>query len=214
VPGDGDEHERTVRAPARVWRWLLAAAAPAFLAGAAGYVLGARSVPDPRALDAVDVGFLVDMTEHHDQAVELALLQLANGEDPIARDFATEVLLFQRKELGQMAELLVAGGELPPERDPARTTMAWMDMPTPAAAMPGMASPEQLAALADSRGPEADERFLRLMREHHRGGLHMASYAAEHAGNPRVRELAGTMARNQQLEVREYTDLLRRRGLE
>lgn len=211
MPGDGEE---MATAPSGGWRWLVLATAVAFLVGAAGYLLGARVAPDPGALDEVDTGFLVDMTEHHDQAVEMALLQLANGQDPIARDFAIEVLLFQRKELGQMAELLVAGGEVPPERDPARTTMAWMDMPTPAAAMPGMASPEQLAALGDARGVEADERFLRLMREHHRGGLHMASYAAEHAGNPRVRELAGIMARNQQLEIREYTELLRRRGME
>jgi uncharacterized protein (DUF305 family) len=194
--------------------WLTIGLALVFLVGAVGYVIGTRGDDDTTALSSTDVGFLVDMSEHHDQAVEMALLQLANGDDPIARDFATEVLLVQRKELGIMETMLSLGGESPPERDPQRVSMAWMDMATPASEMPGMATEAQMDELAAASGPESDRLFLELMRNHHAGGLHMAEWQAEYGSNPSVVALAERMARNQAIEVNEYTKLLRTLGYE
>lgn len=194
--------------------WLAVGLALAFLVGAIGYVVGTRGDDTATALSATDNGFLVDMSEHHDQAVEMALLQLANGTDEIARDFATEVVMQQRKELGIMETMLLAGGAQLPEADPARVSMAWMDMATPASQMPGMATEAQMAELAEASGPESDRMFLELMRNHHAGGLHMAEWQAEYGSNPSVVALAERMARNQALEVNEYTDLLRRLGYE
>jgi uncharacterized protein (DUF305 family) len=194
--------------------WLTVGLALVFLVGAVGYVIGTRGDDDATALSPTDVGFLVDMSEHHDQAVEMALLQLANGEDPIARDFATEVLLVQRKELGIMETMLSQGGESAPERDPQRVSMAWMDMATPASEMPGMATEAQMDELAAASGAESDRLFLELMRNHHAGGLHMAEWQAEYGSNPSVVALAERMARNQAIEVNEYTELLRTLGYE
>jgi len=42
------------------------------------------------------------------------------------------------------------------------------------------------------------------LTEHNRGGVHLTEYAAEHAGDPRIRELAGRMVTAQQAEIREY----------
>ena len=174
-----------------------------FLAGAVGYLVGVRSSKTPTS--AVDVGFMIDMSEHHDQAVRMALMELAHGQDPTVRGFAQDVLLFQRSELGAMGVLLDEQGAVRPDLDPDRSAMAWMNMATPSGAMPGMATEEQLARLEAARGLDADRLFLELMSAHHEGGLHMAEYAADHGSDSRVRALAARMAKYQEIEVREYT---------
>jgi uncharacterized protein (DUF305 family) len=55
--------------------------------------------------------------------------------------------------------------------------------------------------------------FLTLMIDHHRGGVHMASYAAEHAGDEDVRQLAARIARNQEMEIEELEVAGARYGL-
>lgn len=91
--------------------------------------------------------------------------------------------------------------------------MDWMDQPVPWRAMPGLASEEQMQALRDATGAEADTLFLELLADHHRGGLHMADYAAENAGAADVRAMAATIARMQRVEIAEYIDVARREGL-
>ena len=69
---------------------------------------------------AVDVGFLQDMTSHHDQAVQMALDEIRNGSDPTVKDYALEVLTFQRWELGKMASMLQQRGLAPLSDDADR----------------------------------------------------------------------------------------------
>lgn len=173
-----------------------------FLGGAVGYLVGVRSSGTPSG--AVDVGFLNDMSDHHDQAVTMGLLALATSDDPVVRGFAQDVVVFQRSELGTMSAYLSDQDTARLDYDAERPVMAWMGMSTTLSTMPGMASEEDLARLREARGPEFDLLFLQLMRAHHEGGIHMATYAAENASDPRVRELAARMARNQEIEVREY----------
>lgn len=169
-----------------------------------GGVVLERRTGTPSA-DSVDVGFLQDMRSHHDQAVQMASVAAATAGNPQVRDFAREVLIFQQYEIGYMEALLEEWGAFP--ADPKRTAMEWMGMRSSVEAMPGMASEEELERLADATGAEADELFLQLMTDHHRGGLHMARYAAEHAKDPRVRDLAARMAKTQQAEIGEYRHL-------
>ena len=95
-----------------------------------------------------------------------------------------------------------------------RRAMTWMSMSTAVSDMPGMATKAELDALQSASGREVDRLFLALMREHHLGGVHMASFAAREGQNKRVRELAAQMARNQQIEVAEYDHTAQRLGLE
>jgi uncharacterized protein (DUF305 family) len=203
-PVDGAPSERNP-----LW-WVALIGALAFLVGSVGYLVGVRTTEPSATFNEVDIGFLQDMIDHHDQAVQMALLELANGEDPTARHFAEEVLLFQRWEIGVMDRLLeeanATRGGVP------RNVMAWMGATVPLADMPGLASEAEMQALADAEGAEADRLFLELMRVHHEGGIHMAEYAAENGSNERVRELAGRIAEYQRIEVREYTMLMERLG--
>lgn len=190
--------------------WIAVTVAAAFLVGAIGYLVGVRVTESSAALNQVDVGFLQDMLDHHDQAVELSLLELANGEDRTAREFAQETIIFQRREIGLMERLLEEGGQ--PRGEVPREVMSWMNMTVPLSEMPGMATEVELDALAAARGADADRLFLELMREHHVGGIHMADWAAEFGENERARELARQIADYQRIEVREYTMLMERLG--
>jgi uncharacterized protein (DUF305 family) len=172
------------------------------------FVVGRQSAGPGQ--DEVDIGFLQDMTSHHEQAVQMALTYLDRGEDSVTRSFAQEVILFQRWELGKMAAWLDERDVEPASGDPDRPVMGWMGMGGTLAEMPGMASQESLDRLAASEGREADLLFLELMSEHHRGGLHMSEYAAEQAADDRIRELAAVMARNQRAEIGEYARVIER----
>jgi len=154
-----------------------------------GFLVAARN----EAPSSIDVGFTLDMVDDHDQAVRMALVVLNKPDiDGGVRNFATEVLLFPRWELGIMDTYLANWHQQ--RGDLERTSMQSMDMRTPVAARPGMATAAQLENLKEAGGADADRLFLTLMREHHRGGVHMSQYAAAHASDGDVRELATRMA--------------------
>ena len=179
--------------------------AVAFLTFTIGFAVGTRRAEDRAA--AYDVGFLQDMIAHHEQAVSISLMTLANTDDPTIRAFAQEVVLFQRHDLGTMTTLLNRWEAPQSQGD---TAMEWMGTPVPPDEMPGLATDEQLERLTEARGPAADALFLAIMSAHHVGGVHMAEAAAENASDPYVRQLAQGMATNQSAEVGEYSATRRR----
>jgi uncharacterized protein (DUF305 family) len=156
---------------------------------------------------SVDVGFLQDMRWHHDQAVQVSIAQIRKtGGNATVRQLAREIVLSQQLESGSMVEQLHEFGAA--EANETGTAMTWMGMTsTPVDEMPGMATSDQLTALAEADGKDADILFLRMMIAHHQGGIHMADYAAEHATTARVRELALAMSQNQTSEISEMQQL-------
>jgi uncharacterized protein (DUF305 family) len=166
----------------------------------------------PPGADSVDVGFLQDMLTHHEQALGVATVTIARGEDPVVRSFAREVLTEQGYETGVMTQKLNDWGYS--RQDRSDQAMAWMDMAVPVADMPGLLSREELDQIDSASGRELDALFLEKMAEHHRGGLHMAQYAAEHASDADVRALAARMVRNQSGEINEYRLAAQQRGFD
>ena len=53
-----------------------------------------------------DADFLMMMILHHQSAIEMAQLQLANGTDPEARAFAEKVIAAQTAEIAEIREML------------------------------------------------------------------------------------------------------------
>ena len=164
--------------------------------------LALQSRFDGEPEDSIDVGFMRDMISHHEQAIQLGLLGVANTEDPGVNHFAQEAIIAQQWEIGYMTALLEDWGYGTGSTE--RDAMVWMDMPSSVADMPGMASDEEMAAFRRMSGAEADAEFLRLMGAHHQGGLHMAEEARDGANDERVVALADRMANNQQREIEEY----------
>ncbi len=174
-------------------------AALAFLGFAVGFAV---TRDRPPSADSADVGFLQDMLTHHDQALGVAALTIAYGEDPTVRSYAREVLTSQAYETGVMTQML-ADWDITRD-DRSDEAMAWMDMGVPVEQMPGLLTEEQLDEIGEARGRELDRLFLERMAEHHRGGLHMAQSGAELADDDGVAALAARMERNQAGEINEY----------
>ncbi|EFC83544.1 protein of unknown function DUF305 [Parafrankia sp. EUN1f] len=230
------------RAPVWVRLWwtpLVLFAVVGLLAAGAGI----RALIDrPPADSSVDVGFARDMSEHHSQAVQMAMVEFSHGGDAAIRSVAQDIALGQQREIGIMATWLSGWGRT---ETSAREPMAWMagdsgatgdgghsahegmGMGTGAEAdagatdagsadtsvrMPGMASEAELARLAAASGRDLDIQFLTLMIRHHRGGIEMAQYAWLHADSDKVRTLARVMVGNQDREITQMQADLERLG--
>ncbi|HSV68341.1 MAG TPA: DUF305 domain-containing protein [Mycobacteriales bacterium] len=201
-------------------RWLvglLAAvcAVALFAAGVAVAVLAGIGRPGVPAEDSVDVGFARDMQVHHVQATAMAGWVRDHSRDPLVRNLAYDIETQQFGEIGRFNGWLDSWGYLPGSD---RAPMAWMAGSGRHAhvsadgLMPGMATSAELATLKTLSGTALDVDFLRLMIRHHQGGLAMAQYAAEHAGEDYVRTTAQKIATAQQGEVVIMEQDLRERG--
>ena len=177
---------------------------------AALWALSGDDDPDV-PMNAVDVGFLQDMIDHHEQALLISDAYLENNPDGDAAPYAHEVVMFQTRDLGWMRDWLAEEGYA--EGEPDRSAMEWMNEPTPVAEMPGMQSQERLDELAAATGAEADRLFFSMMTEHHLGGAHMADFAAANGADQEIVEFAEAVSRNQRIEVVEYANAMERLGL-
>lgn len=205
-PGDGDRSGRSGIGRPRGWTAVALVVALCFLAWALGWNLGRGRPP---ARDSADVGFLYDMVAHHTQAVEMARVELLEGEEPSVKVFAEEILRFQSYEIGVMDRMLDEWGydlENPPE-----TAMGWMGHATTAETMPGMATGEELEALREG---QTDAIFLALMADHHAGGVAMAEAGIREVDDAEVRALAERIARSQRFEIRELLAAAASAGLD
>ncbi|MCU0311391.1 MAG: DUF305 domain-containing protein [Acidimicrobiales bacterium] len=190
--------------PRSTGQWILAVVALVFLAGAVGYAIRAFAEPSPNELSTVDEGFLIDMVDHHDQAVEMSIIATDRASDPQVRRLAQEVIISQRWELGVMESVLGRGG-LTRRTDPEQLAMGWMGMaPMPAAEMPGLATEEQLEELRGASPEQVNDLFLELMIAHHEAGVEMAEFAAADGSNAYVRQFASDVGFNQRDEIDEY----------
>ncbi|MBV9454469.1 MAG: DUF305 domain-containing protein [Rubrobacter sp.] len=151
------------------------------------------------------------MMVHHAQAVQMAetVRKRTNSEE--IRVLATDVVLTQQAEIGQMRGWLDVWG-LPAAGGATGSAMAWMGHPS-TGTMPGMATPEDLARLQQASPEEADEQFLRLMIPHHQAAVVMAEAILERSDRPEVQRLAQKIIASQQEEIRGMQALLQRKGL-
>ena len=194
--------------PTRV-QLIALAAALLFLAGSVGYVVG--SLPERSGGSEAEVGFLLDMISHHEQAIEMSKTALSAGMPEGVESFALEVVADQRYETGLMEAYLRRWGH--PRQDDDGLAMGWMGHEVPEVSMPGLATAADLERLSDARGAEAAALWLALMTVHHEGGVHMASAAVERVEDAAVRALAERMARVQRIEINEYASARTRLGL-
>lgn len=184
------------------------------LSAAAGYGLGLRAeAAQSIGPSAIDIGFAQSMRSHHDQAVVLTDILLA---DPTSKltDLARSIQSAQLIEIGQMRgwlalweqpllpaadsmEWMLLGAE-PPSEALRRYLIACRSSP---GGMPGLATQEEINRLRALRGDERDRLFLQLMVRHHQGGIPMLRFAADNAQTAAVRMLAAQMETEQTREL-------------
>ena len=189
------------------------------LGGGLAVALGIGRTDQPAA-DSVDAGFSRDMSRHHLQAVEMANLAAGRSTDREVLWLAFDIASTQTNQAGRMQGWLMLWGLPPTSGD----TMGWMDDEAMAghhmsateaadgAVMPGMATETELAQLRSLQGAPFDVMFLQLMIRHHQGGLEMAEYGQQHAGEAVVRRLARSIAETQTAETTTMEQMLRARG--
>ncbi|MGY0233389.1 DUF305 domain-containing protein [Longispora urticae] len=192
--------------PPQARRWPLVVLA-AVLALATGFAL-AQFWPGKPGENSAEAGFARDMSSHHAQAVEIAMLAYDRAQSPDLKNLGYDVALTQEAQIGTMNAWLVEW-DLLPTGDQRR--MAWMPDGSGLLVnglMPGMATPAELAELRAATGTAFDILACQLMLRHHLGGIHMVDGVLKATDNPEVTRLATAMKAGQQKEIVTLRDIL------
>jgi uncharacterized protein (DUF305 family) len=152
---------------------------------------------------AVDQRFLRLMTFHRAMGVELAQAAAARVDDPELRRLASLMIVDQSGEMdimGQWWRSWIA---------PEMPSLS----PKEHAAMPGMPTAEELAALGAARDSGFDALFLPVMSRPHAGAIAMANDALAGAVDPRVWLLAQSIRHAQANQIAMMWRLVAGRSL-
>nr|BFF00745.1 hypothetical protein GCM10020241_24200 [Streptoalloteichus tenebrarius] len=136
------------------------------------------------------------MITHHRQALDMAALAPQRAGDEQVRGLAARISDAQGPEIAAMRAWL------------ERTGQAEQHGGHDHASMPGMATPEQLAALRAASGGEFDRQFLRLMIAHHEGAVTMATDVLTRGVDVFVQEMAQDVIATQTAEITRMRALL------
>lgn len=156
-----------------------------------------------------DVTFMQGMILHHQQAVDMAALveDRTNREDIV--ELAGRIDATQEDEIAFMRSWLEDRGEVAPDpSDPHAMHAAGLDH----SAMSGMATPEQMDALAEAAGVAFDQLFLELMIAHHEGAIEMVDELLGQPGSafdPALYDFANDVESEQEAEIRRMSRILR-----
>jgi uncharacterized protein (DUF305 family) len=112
-----------------------------------------------------DVRFMQGMIGHHAQALEMTALVPAHSSSDAIRKLAQRIEISQADEIQMMQEWLTRRGQKVPDQHAHHAPGAPL--------MPGMLTGEEMARLAQTKGPEFDRLFLQFMIKHHEGALTM-----------------------------------------
>lgn len=148
---------------------------PAAGAGSdAAYIARARADSLRNPYVEADVEFMYNMIGHHAQAITMARMAPTHGASPEVQRLAARIINAQHDEIATM-ERWLRDRQKPVPQIPAdgSAPMMLMNGETMHMLMPGMLTPEQLAALDAARGEEFDKLFLTDMISHHRGAVSM-----------------------------------------
>lgn len=139
-----------------------------------------KATPPQRS--QADIDFMQGMIMHHQQAVEMTALIASHTENKDVRALGAKISSSQSDEIRFMQRWLAGRGQAT-SMPGAMPGMPNMDMNgKPMAPMPGMLTPEQMAALRVAKGAEFDRLFLTGMIQHHGGALIMVKALFDEAG--------------------------------
>ncbi|PPK67362.1 DUF305 domain-containing protein [Actinokineospora auranticolor] len=151
--------------------------------------------------NAADFGYAENMINHHQQAVDMTALAETRAQDASVKGLAARIGDTQEPEIGAMNAWLERNGK--PRVDPHHSAHAGHH-----AAMPGMATPEQMDQLRAATGADFDKLFLQLMIRHHEGAIAMANGVQQDGIDVRVQEMADNIVAEQSDEIRRMRTML------
>jgi uncharacterized protein (DUF305 family) len=137
-----------------------------------------------------DERFIDAMIPHHQGAIEMAQVALANAEHSEILALAEDVVAAQETEIGQLKSI---------KQEQFGTSEVSMDMSAEEMEGMGMASdPQELA----SQDP-FDKAFIDNMIPHHESAIAMAQVVLEESENPEIRKIAGAIVDAQEREIEQ-----------
>jgi uncharacterized protein (DUF305 family) len=185
-------------------RWITAAGLATVLASASPAAAQGHThtstAPMPAHTDA-DVRFIQGMLAHHAQALEMTARVHGRDAREDVRLIAERIDVSQRSEMARMQRWLQVRGLA---ADSASAHHAHRGGGDAHAGMPGMATPEQMARLAQASGPAFDALFLELMIRHHEGALVMVEELFGSQGGAQASEIysiASEVDADQRMEI-------------
>ncbi len=187
-----------------------------------------------RPPSAADVSFMQGMIMHHSQAVEMTALIASHSKNKELYNLGARISISQTDEMKYMQQWLEDRGK--PTSMPGMDHMAGMDHSMMAGMdhskmdhskmgamdsktqmmMPGMLTPEQMAALAKATGAKFDYLFLTGMVQHHQGALTMVEelFGTAGAGQDAVLfDFATDVDNTQRAEIGIMQGMVRRQKL-
>jgi len=143
-----------------------------------------------------DVEFAQMMIPHHEQAVEMADLALANDTaSPEVKSLAGQIKAAQDPEIQTMQGWLSQWG-------------ASQSSGSMAHGSGGMMSDDDMSSLMGASGPEFDQMWLTMMIEHHEGAIEMAQDVLATTADPDVEKLATAVVEGQEKEITTMKGML------
>ena len=167
-----------------------------------GFFLGRSSIAPPLE-NSPEVIFARDMRAHHMQAVDMATRVRDVSKDELLRLLATDMLLTQQNELGQMQAWLNAWGLPLTGREPAMNGEG---------EKMGLASQSDVSSLSLLPVKASEIKFLQLMIRHHQGGIFMAQDVLSKASSVQVKRVAQAVINAQTFDIDAMTSMLEKRG--
>ena len=191
-------------------RWTTAVGLAAVLASASTGIAAAQVPTTPQTTTPqaaqmpphtdADVRFIHGMLAHHAQALEVTALVPGRGARHDVGLIAERIDVSQRSEMARMQRWLQSRGL---SAEPAGAHHAHHGGGGHAA-MPGMATAEEMARLAQASGPAFDALFLELMIRHHEGALVMVEELFGSQGGGQASEIysiASEVDADQRMEI-------------
>jgi len=152
-----------------------------------------------------DIRFVQDMIPHHGQALEMAALVADRTNRSELIDIAGRINSSQADEIEFMEDWLAErnGVQQSSHGHHGHAHRSHAEM--------GMATPEQMAALAASEGADFDRLFLTLMIRHHEGAVDMVDDLLDQPGSaydPILFEFTSDITNDQTAEIERMSALL------
>jgi uncharacterized protein (DUF305 family) len=137
-----------------------------------------------------DERFIDAMAPHHQGAVDMARVALANAEHPEIRQLAENIISSQEaeiEELRSIKEEQFGDPEVPTEMSPEEMQM-----------MGAMEDPGEL-----EKEEPFDRTFIDAMIPHHESAIEMAEVANDETSNPRIKDLTRRIIEAQEAEIEQ-----------
>jgi len=151
-----------------------------------------------------DVDFMQDMIIHHHQALLMAMLAAPSTNNQAILDLAGRIDVSQADEISFMQDWLGEREEQVPDPTAEHSEHTHHNMN-------GMATPEEMTQLAESKSTDFDRLFLQLMITHHDGAIKMVNELRKQPGStydPLLNEFASDVTNDQAVEIERMNALL------